>query len=204
MSAYFFAFAAAGPAPSRGPLGRQGCPVSFWLIQALGLTGSLISLTSLQSRSRRNILLLQVFCCVLWITHYALLGAFTGVLTNLLGLLRGIVCANNHRRWASSRWWLAFFLVCYGLSPLLTWDGPHCLLLGLAMMLTTLALWVRNMPLTRLLFLLNSPLVFTYNLMAGSYACAAIEVVAFSSFLLAVWRFDIRRKGAGEAARPSP
>ena len=142
--------------------------MSFWLIQALGLTGSLISLTSLQSRSRRNILLLQVFCCVLWITHYALLGAFTGVLTNLLGLLRGIVCANNHRRWASSRWWLAFFLVCYGLSPLLTWDGPHCLLLGLAMMLTTLALWVRNMPLTRLLFLLNSPLVFTYNLMAGS------------------------------------
>ena len=178
--------------------------MSFWLIQALGLTGSLISLTSLQSRSRRNILLLQVFCCVLWITHYALLGAFTGVLTNLLGLLRGIVCANNHRRWASSRWWLAFFLVCYGLSPLLTWDGPHCLLLGLAMMLTTLALWVRNMPLTRLLFLLNSPLVFTYNLMAGSYACAAIEVVAISSFLLAVWRFDIRRKGAGEAARPSP
>ena len=178
--------------------------MSFWLIQALGLTGSLISLTSLQSGSRRNILLLQVFCCVLWITHYALLGAFTGVLTNLLGLLRGIVGANNHRRWASSRWWLAFFLVCYGLSPLLTWDGPHCLLLGLAMMLTTLALWVRNMPLTRLLFLLNSPLVFTYNLMAGSYACAAIEVVAFSSFLLAVWRFDIRRKGAGEAARPSP
>lgn len=178
--------------------------MSFWLIQALGLTGSLISLTSLQSGSRRKILLLQIFCCVLWITHYALLGAFTGVLTNLLGLLRGIVCANNHRRWASSRWWLAFFLVCYGLSPLLTWDGPHCLLLGLAMMLTTLALWVRNMPLTRLLFLLNSPLVFTYNLMAGSYACAAIEVVAFSSFLLAVWRFDIRRKGAGEAARPSP
>lgn len=178
--------------------------MSFWLIQALGLTGSLISLTSLQSGSRRKILLLQIFCCVLWITHYALLGAFTGVLTNLLGLLRGIVCANNHRRWASSRWWLAFFLVCYGLSPLLTWDGPHCLLLGLAMMLTTLALWVRNMPLTRLLFLLNSPLVFTYNLVAGSYACAAIEVVAFSSFLLAVWRFDIRRKGAGEAARPSP
>ena len=63
--------------------------MSFWLIQALGLVGSLISLTSLQSGSRRKILLLQIFCCVLWITHYALLGAFTGVLSNLLGLLRG-------------------------------------------------------------------------------------------------------------------
>ena len=170
--------------------------MSFWLIQALGLAGSLISLTSLQSGSRRRILLLQIFCCVLWIVHFALLGALTGVATNLLGLLRGIVCANNHRRWASSRGWLIFFLAGYGLSPLLTWDGPHCLLLGLAMMLTTLALWVRDMPLTRLLFLLNSPLVFAYDLMAGSYACAAIEVAAFSSFLLAVWRFDLRRKGA--------
>ena len=179
-------------------------PISFWLIQLIGLVGSVISFTSLQSGSRTKILSLQILCCVLWVVHYALLGAYTGVLINILALGRAVVCAFNDRPWAKSPLWLAFFLVCYAVSPLLTWDGPHCLLLGLAMMLTTLALWVRNMPLTRLLFLLNSPLVFTYNLMAGSFACAAIEVVAFSSFLLAVWRFDIRRKGAGEPARPSP
>ena len=60
------------------------------------------------------------------------------------------------------------------------------------MMLTTVALWSRNMRLTRLLFLLNSPPVFFYNLIAGSYTSAAIEVAAFCSFVLAVWRFDIR------------
>ena len=119
----------------------------------------------------------------------------------LLGLLRGIVCACNDRKWASSRWWLAFFLVCYGLSPLLTWDGPHCLLLGLATMLTTLGLWARDLRLTRLLFLLNSPPLFAYNVFARSYACAAIEVVAFCSFLLAVWRFDIRRSKAEDSVQ---
>ena len=114
------------------------------------------------------------------------------VLINLLGLARGTVCACNDRPWASGRRWLALFLVCYGVSPLLTWDGPYCMLLGLAMMLTTVALWSRNMRLTRLLFLLNSPPVFLYNLIAGSYTSAAIEVAAFCSFVLAVWRFDIR------------
>ena len=89
---------------------------------------------------------------------------------------------------------LAFFLACYAISPLLTWDGPHCLLLGGAMMLTTVALWVHDMRLTRLLFLLNSPLVLLYNLAAGSYSCAAIEVVALASFALAVWRFDIHKQ----------
>ncbi len=156
--------------------------MSFWLAQVLGLVGSLISFTSVQTGSRRKILLLQLLCCVLWIVQYGLLGAWTGVLINLLGLARGTVCACNDRPWASGRGWLALFLVCYGVS----------LLLGLAMMLTTVALWSRNMRLTRLLFLLNSPPVFFYNLIAGSYTSAAIEVAAFCSFVLAVWRFDIR------------
>ena len=45
-----------------------------------------------------------------------------------------------------------------------------------------------------LLFLLNSPLVLLYNLIARSYSCAAIEVVALASFALAVWRFDIHKQ----------
>ena len=143
--------------------------MSFWLAQVLGLVGSLISFTSVQTGSRKKILLLQLLCCVLWIVQYSLLGAWTGVLINLLGLARGTVCSFNDRPWASSRWWLV-----------------------LAMMLTTVALWSRNMRLTRLLFLLNSPPVFLYNLIAGSYTSAAIEVAAFCSFVLAVWRFDIR------------
>lgn len=166
----------------------------FFLIQAVGLTGSLIAFTSLQSGDRRRILALQLLCCLLWIIHYGALGAYTGVIINLLGLARAAVCAFNDRRWASNRLWLLVFLVCYGASPLLTWDGPYCMLLGAAMMMTTVGLWSHNMRLTRLLFLLNSPLVFAYNLIAHSYSCAAIEAAAFVSFAAAVWRFDIRPK----------
>lgn len=169
-------------------------PLSFWLTQLIGLAGSLIAITSLHSGSRRKILSLQGVCCVLWVIHYALLGAYTGVIINLLGLGRAAVCAYNDRPWARSRLWLALFMVCYALSPLLTWDGPHCLLLGGAMMLTTVALWVRDLRLTRLLYLLNSPPVLLYNLIAGSYSSALIEVAAFASFLFAVWRFDIRKQ----------
>ena len=165
-----------------------------WFIQLIGLVGSVIAITSLQSGSRKKILSLQVLCCVLWVAHYGLLGAWTGALINCLGLGRAVVCSCNDRKWAKSHLWLVFFLVCYAVSPLLTWDGPHCLLMGGAMMMTTVALWVHDMRLTRLLFLLNSPLVLLYNLVAGSYSCAAIEVVALASFALAVWRFDVRKQ----------
>ena len=176
--------------------------MTFWTAQILGLTGSLLAFTAVQTGSRRKIIGLQLVCCVLWVVQYVLLGAWTGVLINLLGLARGVVCAYNDRPWARSRLWLALFLACYGAAPLLTWDGPYCLLLGAAMMLTTAALWTRNMRLTRLLFLLNSPPVFAYNLIAGSYTGAAIEVAAFCSFALAVWRFDLRRPAAGSLRNP--
>lgn len=166
--------------------------MEFILIQLLGLIPSIISFTSLQSGSRKRILVLQSLCCVLWIVHYALLGAGSGIVINIVGLGRAVVCAFNYRKWAKSKAWLAFFLVAYAVSPLFAWDGLHCLFLSAAMMLTSVALWNHNMRLTRLLFLINSPLVLVYNLFARSYSSVLVEVFALASYLIAVWRFDIR------------
>ena len=77
-------------------------PASFWFIQLIGLVGSVISFTSLQSGSRKKILSLQILCCLLWVVHYGLLGAYTGVLINLLGLGRAAVCSFNDRPWAKT------------------------------------------------------------------------------------------------------
>ena len=167
--------------------------LEFILIQLLGFIPSIIAFTALQSGSRKRILTLQILCCILWIIHYALLGATSAVVTNVVGLGRAVICSFNDRKWASHKAWLVFFLLCYAVvTPVLGWDGPHCLLLSAAMMLVTVALWNHNMRLTRLLYLCNSPLILVYNLIARSYSSAIIEVFALISFIIAVWRFDIR------------
>lgn len=166
--------------------------LEFILIQLLGLIPSVIAFTSLQSGSRSRILSLQILCCVLWVVHYALLGVSSGIVINIIGLFRAVICSFNDRKWASSRLWLVFFLAAYAASPLLGWDGPYCLLLAAAMMLTSVALWSHNMRLTRLLYLCNSPLALAYNVFAGSYSSIIIEICALISFVIAVWRFDIR------------
>ncbi len=166
--------------------------MEFILIQLLGFIPSIIAFTALQSGSRKRILSLQCLCCILWVIHYALLGEGTAVIINFVGLARAVICSYNDRKWASGKFWLVFFLLCYAVSPALSWDGPHCLLLAAAMMLTTFALWGHNMRLTRLLYLCNSPLILVYNLIARSYSSAIIEVFALISFIIAVWRFDIR------------
>ena len=178
---------------------------SFLLVQLLGLVPSLIAITSLQSTNRGRILKLQILCCILWITHYAILGAATAVATNLIGIIRALLCTFNNRPWAKSRLWLAALIAMYLLSAAFTWQGPASALLTFSMLCTTVALWVHDMRLTRFLYLLNSPPVLIANLIMGSYSCAAIEVLALCSFALAVYRYDVRpalrtRKLAGKAA----
>jgi len=165
----------------------------FIFVQLLGLIPSIIAFTSLQSNNRKRILLLQVGCCFMWGFHYGLLGAYTAVLTNIVGLLRAALCYNNDKPWAKNKFWLYLLLFLYATCAAVTWDGFYCLLPCISMMLSTVALWTHNMKTTRLLFLLNSPPLLFYGIATKSYSCAAIEVCALISFIIAIYRFDIRK-----------
>ena len=130
----------------------------------------------------------------MWIVHYGLLGAMTAATINILSFARSVVFYFNDRKWAQSRAWLWAFLALYVVNTVLTWDGPVSLLPGIAMSMTTVALWTRDMRRTRLLYLTNSPFWFTYDILARSYSCMVIEAIAFVSYVVAVWRFDIKKQ----------
>lgn len=81
--------------------------MNFWLIQALGLLGSLIVFSSVQFNNRKIILLAQAAACALWLVHYSLLGAATAAATNIICFARSAVFYFNDRPWAKSKLWLA-------------------------------------------------------------------------------------------------
>lgn len=169
----------------------------FWFVQAVGLLGSLIVIAAMQVNSRRAILLCQLGGSLCWIFHYGMLGAVTAVYTNFISMGRSVVFVNNDKSWAKSRLWLWFFIALYLLNSALTWVNWMSLLPAAAMTLTTLALWSRNMRLTRLLMLCNSPFWLAYDLWSRSYSCALVEIIAFCSFAAALYRFDLRKSPAG-------
>ena len=165
-----------------------------WLQMVILLLGSLIVFASVQFNNRRVILAAQAAACLMWIVPYGLLGAMTAATINILSFARSVVFYFNDRKWAKSRAWLWAFLVLYVVNTILTWDGPRSLLPGIAMSMTTIALWTRDMRRTRLLYLTNSPFWFTYDILARSYSCMVIEAIAFVSYAVAVWRFDIKKQ----------
>jgi hypothetical protein len=116
----------------------------------------------------------------------------TAVFTNFVSLARFIVFYNKGKKWASGVWWMWFFMAAFVVTSLLSWEGPRSLLPTIAMCCTTAALWTDNQAKLRRLFLCASPLWLAYDLISASYSCAIVETVALISYILAIWRFDLK------------
>ncbi len=168
--------------------------MNFWLIQLIGLIGNLIVIGSMQFNNRKIVLWAQSIACVLWVIHYGYLGAMTAVFTNFISFARSLVFYHNDKKWAKSNIWLALFIVMFVLNSILTWDGPRSILPGVAMSLTTWALWSKNMRVTRALYLIQSPFWLGYDIITHSYSCALIEAIALISYVVAIFRYDVRKK----------
>lgn len=160
-------------------------------IQIIGFVPSLISIISIQLEDRKKILILQLFCAIMWLTHYYLLGAYTAVLTNCIGIMRSVISYYNDKNWAKSNIWLFIIILLSLLSSLVSWSGFISILPSLSMVLTATGLWIKNLKITRVLFLLSSPCLLLYDIKTGSWGCTIIEIVAFFSFLFAILRLDI-------------
>lgn len=160
-------------------------------VQAIGFIPSFISILSVQLKTRKKILLLQLSAGLMWVTHYYLLGAYTAVLTNTVGIFRSTISYFNDRKWAESVLWLYLIIALSILSSVLTWTGPVSLLPAISLICTATGLWIHNLTITRILFALQSPCLFVYDIASGSWGCAVIEAFAFLSFILAIVRLDI-------------
>ena len=173
--------------------------MKFILIQMIGLIGNLLVMSVIQFNNRKLILTAQAVACVLWIIHYGLLGAMTAVCLNFISFARSLVFFYNDRRWAKSRAWLWLFMFLFAANSILTWEGWRSILPGIAMCLTSGALWTKKASRMRLLCTLNSPFWLVYNLLAGSYSCAILELFALVSYIVSIIRFDLKKPKAEEA-----
>jgi len=163
------------------------------LIQLIGFTGSTLAAVSVQFKSRRTMMLMQLLSCVFWVIHYGTLGAVTGAVSGILSFLRVAVMSSD-KPWASGKRCLWLFLSLFLLNVVFTWSGPESILVGIASCCTTNALWTRDMRKSRLWFLADAPCWLVYNIVTGSVSGIIVESFALLSYISAIIRHDILRK----------
>ncbi len=174
--------------------------------QGVGLVALVVTCLSYQARTTRGIALRQAVGSFFWSAHLLLLGAWTGGLLNLLGLVRGSVYSQRGgRAWASRPFWPWLFgVLCVASaawSGFVQGEGPRLLLSAAAQCLGCYALWTIRVRLARYLLVFVSLLWLVYDMLSGSIPGTVCEVLSQISLYVAIVRSWTTRSAGAEKER---
>ena len=155
-----------------------------------GVLGVAANVLIYQQKSSRKILVYKMVSDVLWALHYFFLGAMAGTAVALIGLARETVFYNHEKKWASSRLWLAFFIVLGVVLSLVTGRTLYSLLPAAASALSVISFGLHKPKVTRALAFPVSACMLTYDVLSGSYIGIANEIFTLTSTAVATVRLN--------------
>jgi len=177
-----------------------------YIAEGTGLLATILSFFIFQQKKRSNILILKLICDALWIMHFLLLGAFSGMALSCVACLRGIVFfwigASQKSKKPLPLLFLFLGLNTVGIG--LMWSGPWSVCSLISGWLATVAYWQTNPNRFKLLSLLVCASQITYAIGLGSKASLLNELITLTSiglFFLRAWnerRRIKKRKIKGE------
>ncbi len=157
----------------------------FVIAQVIALVTCAVSCASYLAKSRRSFLKLQLLTNVLYGTQYALLGAFSGVASNVVSVFKyAVFLHDNKKNQESSKLTL---LVLLGLSlgvGVCFIDGVHTVVPIITSLLFTFAAWQNSEVRLRAIAVFCCALWVWYNLSVGAYISAAYSLAELLSALV--------------------
>ena len=174
------------------------------IAQILGILALLAMVLSYQQKERKRLLWFQLVSNAIYGVHYYLIGAVTMVAMSGINVARSFVFSKNDTKWGKSRIWLYLFLAITLVSGIWTWEGPLSLLVMAATLLLIVALYSENLAFMRKVFLVLPFLYIAYNVAKKSWGGIGNDVFCLVSALIAIWRFDIKKKADEEETGQEP
>ncbi len=165
------------------------------LIAQLFGVGAMIALFSIYQQSDRRRLLISKLCAdALWVAHYFLLGAYGGMIPNLVGIFRECVFMQREKhKWANTPVIpVVFILINWGLG-IRTFSSPINILPIAASTFVTISLWLKNVTLTKIICAPVSAAFLIYDIFVGSWIGVVNESIGLFSIALSAVRSRIKK-----------
>ncbi len=163
---------------------------TYIIAQLAGFVAMGFGMYSYQTKKRFSILTLQAFSNIFWLIQYLLLGRYSAVAANVIGVLRNIIYLFRGRfKFADSRLVPILCMVAFVVSGVFTYTSPIDVLPICAMLIATVAFFMENEQMIRILSLGVAISWFTFGLLAGSIASMISDGITFFTILIAVIRY---------------
>ena len=168
---------------------------NFILVQILGLITLILFVISLQQRKKETFLLLQTCGTIFFIAQYILAGRITGATVFTIVAVRGLVFFYYKKKdLKPSKMVLIAFQAILSIAVFLTWQNILSVLPLVATVAKTWGTWQDNMKWIRLTSVISQSSMIIYNFTASMYTGALTEICNLTSTLIAIWRYDFRKK----------
>lgn len=163
---------------------------TYIIAQIVGFIAMGLGIVSYQSKKRETILILQILSNVCWSVQYLMLGAFSAVAANVIGVIRNVIYTFRGKyRFASSRIVPIISAIAFIVFGALTYSTVLDILPVAAMLIATVAFYLTNEQMIRILSLGISLSWFTYGVFAGSIASMISDGMIFITILIAIVRY---------------
>ena len=164
----------------------------FVLSQIVGSFGAIAMIISMWQKERKKILFYLIFDNIFYAIHYLILNAYTGALSNIVGLIRIYLFGKKDRlKQRTNNIILIVICLIYMEIGLISYDGPTSLFPIVASITYCLVIWQNKPKNIRLGTAVMLILWFLYNCYIGSYVGMLTEGLLFISSVIAIIKIDI-------------
>lgn len=157
--------------------------------QLMGFVAVALGFVSFQMRTQKQLLIVQIFTTVTFCIHYALIGAYSGLTMNLLGIVRNIAYYNKEKKLFSGKKCPVFFGLLMACVGILSWQGYYSIFILLGLVINTVCLSSSNPQNIRKSILVSSPLVLIYDAFVMSVGGMIYESVVIVSSIIGLIRY---------------
>lgn len=159
------------------------------LIQFLAIVALGIWFFSYHFKSRKTILLVQLLSFIFWITHFVLIGAYTGAaLAGVAALRLALFSFKTEINWVGKPIVMWFFIFLLGISTYLTFESYWSIAAFIGGVFAIIASWQFDTSKIRILFIPSHLSWILYDIFSGSVGGAIAEGVLCLSAIISLLR----------------
>lgn len=161
----------------------------FILAQIIGFIVLVITVISIQFKTKEKILICQIIANALIVVQYFLLNALTGAVVAVINVIRCIIFyyyKKNNKK--PSIIFLSIFIVVAITSGIVTWQNVFSIIPIIAAIVFTYGLWQDNIKVTRICTAVTAGNWSVYNIIVRAYAGAIQSIAECTSAIIAIWK----------------
>ena len=163
----------------------------FYIAQLFGIIALVVLIMSFQKNKKDTLLKYQIFSSLLFALQYLFLNAISGCLMNLMTMVRNLIYKKFNDKIPII--YLILVIICMIILSLMSYNGIISLLPTLAVILYSIALWQKNLTITRITEIISCSLFIIYNIKVLAISGLISTFIEMFSAIIAIYKFDIKK-----------